>query len=95
VTRSQLRAILSEDPRFASLDFQCNCTKCVVVRVHGTVAVQSDLLDLRKRIFAGCPSVSGRWLYWKATVEQSGSTCEGCDLELFGAPPGRRLPPDL
>jgi hypothetical protein len=85
-TRSQLHHVFSGDPRFTNLDFQCNYTKCIVVRVRGSIKTESDLFDLRKRVFATCPDVSSRWLYWKVTVQESGSTRDDCDLTVFGGP---------
>jgi hypothetical protein len=85
-TQSELQRVFAGDPRFARLQFECHCRKCVVVRVQGTIATQSDLHDLRKRILADCPDGSSRWLYWEVTIEESGNKCRGCDLELFGDP---------
>ena len=86
VTRSHLHNIFPGDSRFANLDFQCNYSKCIVVSVHGSIRTESDLLELRKKIFATCPNVSSRWLYWELTLQESGRTLNGCDLTLFGAP---------
>jgi hypothetical protein len=86
--RSQLSRVFSGDPRFAALGFRCDCRKCVVVTVHGRIGTQSDLLDLRNRIFAACPTVSSGWLFWKVTVEQPVSKYDGWDRELFGPPAG-------
>ena len=86
VTRSQLHDVLAGDPRFSNLDFRCNYTKCIVVSVNGNIKTESDLLELRQRIFDNCPHVSSRWLYWELNVDESSVTHDDCDLSIFGEP---------
>lgn len=86
VTRSQLHDVFAGDPRFSNLDFRCNYTKCIVVSVNGNIETESDLLELRQRIFDNCPNVSSRWLYWELNVDESSVGHDDCDLSIFGDP---------
>lgn len=85
-TRLQLHDVFASDPRFSNLDYQCNYTKCIVVSVNGNIKTESDLLELRRRIFNNCPHVSSRWLYWELTVDDLGIAHDDCDLTIHGDP---------
>ena len=87
-TRSQLQNVFYGDPRFSRLDFQCQFTKCIVVRVKGNINTRSDLLDLRTKIFSSCPHISSRWLYWELTIDDTAVRINDCDLTIFGDPAG-------
>jgi len=52
LTQSELQSVLSSDPSFSRLRYECNYRKCIIVSVNGNVARESDLLDLRDKIFS-------------------------------------------
>jgi len=83
-TQSQLRSVFNHDLRFSTLEYECVWSKCIVVVVSGRINSESDMLDLRDRIFAQCPEVSSRWLYWRVKVDDSGVEHDACDLTIYG-----------
>jgi hypothetical protein len=93
LTRSQLESVFGSSPRFADLEFSCTFRKCIVVEVRGRINTQSDLLDLRTKVFDTCPNVSSRWLFWHLTVEDSGITYDReCDIDFVPTWGGRAYP---
>ena len=82
-TRSHLKSIFSDDPRFAKLNFDCDYRKCIVVSVDGTIESEDSLLELRSKILNRCPDVSSRWLYWRLTIAETGVMYNDCDLTIF------------
>jgi hypothetical protein len=87
LTGTQLKCVVGSSPRFAGIVSSCTFRKCILVTIRGTIATQSDLLDLRTKILDACPHVASRWLYWELTVEESGRAYRDCDLTLFGDSP--------
>lgn len=84
VTGSQLHQVFSGDSRFANLAFECSSLKGLVVFVYGRIETESDLRDLRKRIFETCPDVPrGALIYRTVTVQESGKVYDDCDQALF------------
>ena len=82
-----LRKILTTDPGYENLEFESIRWKCVVYVIRGELDSDSDLNELRHRIFSQCPGISQRWLYWKLIVKESGKFYDECDLAIFGELP--------
>jgi magnesium-transporting ATPase (P-type) len=87
LARSQLESVFGSSPRFADLKLSCRCGKgVVIVQVRGKIKTESDLLDLRTKIYDTCRQVSegGILVGWSVTIEDSGITYnDKRDEELF------------
>jgi hypothetical protein len=93
LTQAQLKTVFESDPKFSKLHFSCAFTKCIVVQVYGQINSQSDLRDLRSRVFETCPNVSSRWLFWHLTIKDANMTYDGkCDIDFFPDWGGREYP---
>lgn len=84
VTRPQLADILSGDPRFSKLHYVFDFRRSVDVEICGRIKSESDLLALREEVFRHCPKISTGRLFWKLSIEESGTKHQGWDRDIFG-----------